>query len=186
MRLRKVFIIPCAALAAIVLGGCHPGCGVGAERNRTQAFHRAIRAGLENYRSENGEYPAPAQPSVRTVIDGHDFEISGALTLYQALSGDGNDKVKTALTPRPSNGKIDNEELRSVFIKNMPEELILKTDAGWILVDGWRHPFQYATGTADCINTSYDLWSFAEQAPPPAVTLEDKKVRAEKDRWITN
>ena len=171
-----------------MLSGCKPGCvlTISAERNRTQAFHRAIMAGLENYHTENGEYPVPVQPSARAVIDGLDCEISGALMLYQAMSGDGNDRIKTALKPRPSNGKIDNEELHSVFLKEMPLEMILKTDAGWILVDGFRHPFQYSSGTPACINSSYDVWSFAGQVPPPKVTVEDKKAQGVKGTWITN
>ena len=153
--------------------------------NRTNAFHRVITMGLEQYRSEYGEYPSPAKQGVHIVLDGHDYEASGALMLYQALTGDGNDKLKVANATSASDGKVTGDEVGRAFVMEMPAEMWRKTEVGWMLVDGFGHPFQYTTGGPDRVNASYDLWSFGE-ADPVAKVDKTAKQGAEAEKWIKN
>ncbi len=141
---------------------------------------------LEHYFTQYGEYPDPAQPSVKAVIDGREYEVSGALMLYQVLSGDGNDRIKTGLKPRPSNGQVEPEELVEVHMREMPGKIVRKTDVGWMLVDAFGHPFQYSKGGPESVNKTYDLWSYGEHEPPAATDLNTKKAMAGKDQWIVN
>jgi len=155
-------------------------------RTKCSAFHRAITAGLEHYHSEFGEYPVSATTSVIVKLDGHDYDASGALMLYQALSGDGNDQIKTvSLAKSASDGKVNGYELTHAFLREMPRELIRKTEAGYLLVDGYGHPFQYTPGGAESVNENYDLWSFSEAAPTAPVTKSIKTSEAAA-RWIKN
>lgn len=159
---------------------------VNVARTHSFAFRRAIMVGLEHYHSEFGEYPAAARASVLVKLDGHDYEASGALMLYQALSGDGNDQIKTvSLAKSASDGKVNGNELTHAFLREMPRKLIRKTEAGYLLVDGYGHPFQYTPGGAESVNENYDLWSFSEAAPTALVTKAIKTSEAAA-RWIKN
>lgn len=62
--------------------------------------------------------------------------------------------------------------------------MILQTPAGYILVDGFGHPFQYSTGNMDTVNTTYDLWSFAQDEPIKATRTA--KQSPEAGHWIKN
>lgn len=157
-----------------------------AGRNRSSAFHRAVMVGLEHYRSEFGEYPVPSVTDVTVNLDGHDYDASGALMLYQALSGDGDDHIKTALHGKhASDGRLDDDELKHICLSDMPREMIRKTEVGYMLVDGFGHPYQYTPGGAECVNDTFDLWSFAEAAPSAFITKATKSSEASA-RWIRN
>lgn len=155
-------------------------------RNRSSAFQRAIMAGLEGYRSEFGEYPVPSVTGVTVNLDGHDYDASGALMLYQALSGDGDDHIKTALPGKhASDGRLDDDELKHIYLSDMPREMIRKTEVGYMLVDGFGHPYQYTPSGAECVNDTFDLWSFAEAAPCAQINKLAKEAEAAA-RWIKN
>ena len=67
----------------------------------------------------------------------------------------------------------------------MPAEMWRKTEVGWMLVDGFGHPFQYTIGGPDSVNARYDMWSFGE-ADPVAKVDKTAKQGAEAEKWIKN
>jgi hypothetical protein len=158
-----------------------------AQRNRTVAVHSQISAGLERYRETFGEYPAPAKAGIRVKIGFQEFDASGALMLYQALTGDGDDMIQTGATnPTASDGVVSESERDNSVGSNLPARAIFKSSAGYILIDGYCQPFQYTKGGAESVNDSFDLWSFgrAPSQPPP-----DKAAKVDVARsagWIKN
>jgi len=90
--------------------------------------------------------PVPAKPDYIFLVDGQSHNVSSALN---AISGDVCGWSVTMLpseTPQRqeiSDGQVDHSELLNATLFDIPEELWRKTDAGFILVDGFGHPFQY-------------------------------------------
>lgn len=178
------------ALAHYTLVG-YPKLVRDAKRNRTFAAHRAIMSGLENYRLDYGEYPALAQsePVLLSAGGGNRwYDSNAARTLYQTLTGDGTDRI-AILGPnkgKPSDGQIDKSELSNVMQPDMPSELWRKTETGFILVDGFGHPFQYTAPGPEAVNKNYDLWSYGGSAPPSTKIDKAIKQSPASDRWIKN
>jgi len=176
---------------------------VSAMRNRTTAFHKAIMSGLENYKSDFGEYPRPKKPGTTSQIKDKTYVVGGALMLYQAMSGDGDSSIDTANpTLGPSTGRMEGDKTNNVELKEMPKEMWTKDTAGYMLVDGFGHPFQYAVPsigskvqygqdttkvTADTINNTYDLWSFGDDTKNTAqITLQARRNEMISGKWIKN
>ena len=187
-----------ALLASLTLMGFRHA-SMTSSRNRTSAFHRGIMSALENYRSDAGEYPEPRNTGQQTEFGSKRYDIGGALMLYQALSGDGDSEIKAASGgASSSDGKVDDDELAGVYMKEMPRELVLKTTNGWMLADGFTHPFQYTypkreegaeqgTRSSNTVNTTYDLWSFAEDDQNTSDTgLGAKQDTKVSGKWIKN
>lgn len=187
-----------ALLASLTLMGFRHA-SITSSRNRTSAFHRGIMSALENYRTDNGEYPEPRSTTQKTNFGPASYEIGGALMLYQAISGDGNSEIRTAgAGSSSSDGKLDDAELSAIYMKDMPKELVVKTSNGWMLADGFGHPFQYTypqlpdnakkgTPSTNTINTTYDLWSFAEDDKNTSnTTLGAKQDTKTSGKWIKN
>ena len=174
-----------------------------AMRNRTTAFHKAIMSGLTNYNSEFGEYPRPKRPAQSGMFGGKQYSVGGAMMLYQAMSGDGDTEIDLAnSTLGASNGKVEGAETSHVTLHEMPVEMSRRDTAGWMLVDGFSHPFQYAAPNTNTkalygatttrtdsvtINTTYDLWSFGDDDKNTSnVGLEAKKNETITAKWIKN
>ena len=175
-------------LAALTVGGTN--CGVSAERNRTIAAHAVIKSGLEQYMEKHGEYPTPAHPDATTEISGKDMRMGGARMLYQVLTGDGSNDVKSAsATGKPSDGKISEEESTNTINANIPKKMIAKDSGGYYLVDGWGRPFQYIKGgDEESLNPTYDLWSFGHTASkgPVFYDAENRRNVQATATWIKN
>lgn len=186
-----------ALLASLTLMGFRHA-SVTSSRNRTSAFHRGIMSALENYRADNGEYPEPRNPNQATSFGPARYDTGGALMLYQALSGDGDNEIKSASGGTASNGKVDDDEISQAYMKEMPKELITKTSSGSMIMDGFGHPFQYTypkrskdadkgTPSTNTVNTTYDLWSFAEDDKnTTSTTLGAKQDTKISGKWIKN
>ena len=174
-----------------------------AMRNRTTAFHKAIMSGLTAYNAEYGEYPRPKRGEQVGTFSNKTYSIGSASMLYQAMSGDGDSEIELSSSVLgASNGKVEGPEIQHVMMKEMPNEISRKYTSGWILVDGFGHPFQYnapnpntkaAYGTASnkvdsqTINSTYDLWSFGEDDKQTSNTgLEAKKNETTNAKWIKN
>jgi prepilin-type N-terminal cleavage/methylation domain-containing protein len=173
-------------------------------RNRTTAFLRAISSSLENYHTEFGEYPRPKRPQETGEFGKKMYPIGGALMLYQALSGDGDNEIDIAAgTLGASDGKVEGQnEINHVMMKEMPVEMRKRDTVGWFVADGFGHPFQYEVPSASnkvrygqasnrsetqTINTTYDLWSFGEDDMHTTGTgLEAKKNDMISAKWIKN
>jgi type II secretion system protein G len=65
-----------------------------ARRSKTSALLKAIDNGLERYRTDNGDYPRPAEEDERGEVNGMSAKTGPARALYQALSGDGDDAIE--------------------------------------------------------------------------------------------
>ena len=181
-RLIVAFLV--GAIGLVVIRGCHVIPKGTAARNRAAAFHRAIISGLEQYHSDFGEYPKPMPRNREIELDGRRYQVDAALMLYQTMTGDGNDCITTSKSGYPSDGKITNDELKFAKLQDIPREMILQTPAGYILVDSFGHPFQYSTGNMDTVNTTFDLWSFAQDEPIKATRTT--KQSPEAGHWIKN
>ena len=108
-----VVITIIGTLFALVLGA-FSYAQTASKRNATAVHLGVMRSALDSYKTEMGGYPEPANPGDTVEVTGKMYEVSGATTLYQALSGDGNDQILTsnAESVRPSNGTLDDEEVQ--------------------------------------------------------------------------
>lgn len=184
---RLCFCFAVFVFAGVGLMGSGFGRGISAEQNKSSAFFRGIFAALELYHETNGEYPSPRAKDVPVEIDGHIYNATGALMLYQALSGDGDDNLQLAAgREAASDGKFSDAELSSAFMKNMPQEWVRKIDEGYIFIDGFGHPFQFTPGGKDSVNETYDLWSYGEAMPPVKEDKAAKQNPAVSGKWIKN
>ena len=181
-----------ALLAALVIGSGNSGS---ARRNVTQSTKQAIEAALERYKIEHGEYPEPVNADETTeIMPGQVYRIGAARCLYQALRGDGNDAIQGAGRAEKgepqSDGRVSTDEIKNVFMADMPETLWRKVGSSYILVDAFGHPFQYIKADSDkqnTINSSYDLWSYAEDDKNVMAKSKETEVNASLGvKWIKN
>jgi len=174
-----------------------------AMRNRTTTFLHSIMSGLENYHSEFGEYPRPKKAAQTSQFSQKTYNVGGALMLYQAMSGDGDTEIDIASgSLGVSTGRLTDKQISHVMLKEMPNEMWKLDTTGFLLVDGFGHPFQYAApdplakarygATAmalntDTVNTTYDLWSFGEDDQNTSqISLEARKNEFLSAKWIKN
>ncbi len=155
--------------------------------NRTTVLNEAVKVGLEVYKEKFGEYPDARNPGTTGKVNGAEVEISGALMLYQALTGDGDDHVFLSATDgKASDGIVSPEEKSNSTGMELPKVAVLKTEYGYMIVDGFGNPFQYHKGGASTVNPSYDLWSFGSAKPQPKVDKEMKTDAAATAAWKKN
>lgn len=108
--------------------------------------------------------------------------------LYQAITGDGNDFLETDGEPPSASDGIVTEDERHRLINSttLPKSIIRKTDGGYMLIDGYGHPFQYTPGGAGSINPTYDLWSFGKAKPQLHTGKAMKMNPDHTSAWIKN
>ncbi len=160
-------------------------------RNHTTATLNAIVSGLENYKSEYGEFPAPANPGNTDEFRKKTIQVGGAKMLYQALSGDGSNEIQIASGGgKASDGKWDADE--KMMLVDLPKEIysINKVNR-YMLFDGYLQPFQYTKGgSTDAINPTFDLWSFGAYGDQgeslTSVGREAKQNSKSTSKWIVN
>ncbi len=122
-----------------------------AARDRARSEIAAMEAALENYRADNGSYPA--NPLKRPSSAASPPSSGGAHILYQALTGDGTDKLmKGGVASRGNNkygvtGKIYWE----------PKDNQLNAERNQVC-DPFGRPYHYVS--PGYFNTAtFDLWS---------------------------
>ena len=173
-----------------------------ARRAKTSALIKAMDAGLERYRTDNGDYPRPASEDETGEVNGMSTKTGPAKALYQALSGDGDDAIEGGSTG--SDGETDEDEIGywediinplgggeegeetepNQIRKGVPVEYV---NGGYLLTDPWKHPWQYMMFdpeesdeySQNTRNMTYDLWSFGQD------TTAGKDPELE-GLWITN
>jgi prepilin-type N-terminal cleavage/methylation domain-containing protein len=179
-------------------------------RHRTTAILQAVINALERYKGDRGEYPEPANPARTGEIGGSTATIGGALMLYQAVTGDGNNAIKLGGSSghNPSDGKITtdptdpkNDESRFVInadfipVKDATGagyrakvNATIVTADGYMIVDSFGHPFYYTHGSdPEAINTAgYDLWSVAQSRTAGSFSKSDKRDPTINAVWIKN
>jgi len=192
-----------AILAALSIGGFSYAQNA-ASRNRTTAGHAAIKSGLEQYKEKFGEYPEAT--SKQGDFPGKKYEIGGAMMLFQAITGNGWDKIKGMENKDEDKNSgpkqtIDvqkvsptDDQARAIAANAMnsalPKQMILKTSDGYMLVDGFGRPFQYekaaaSAATQTTVNPTYDLWSFGNSEATTA-SFSDKQDPIKSAPWIKN
>ncbi|MBX7211309.1 MAG: prepilin-type N-terminal cleavage/methylation domain-containing protein [Verrucomicrobiaceae bacterium] len=181
-------VISIIALLASMTMGAFSYAQRSAMRNRTTAMHRGIISGLENYHSEYGEYPTPASDGVTEKFGTKTYETGGAMMLYQALSGDGTDKLRLA---GGGGSSSDNKwtEGEKMMLSEMPKEFYTRGNSNvYMLLDAFGHPFQYTKGgTMNAVNPSYDLWSYGEDDMNTKSTDKTSKLTPKVSaKWIKN
>ena len=175
-----------------------------AARAKTESFLTGIKSGLEAYHSDFGEYPE--QKGAATARFGQvSYNISGAMMLYQALSGDGTSEMKLSSGGgKPSNGKVEDDELPNVKFSDMPRDMWKRTSDGFMLMDGFGKPFQYTKYVNDAggshaatnatvkakdktMNNTYDLWSYGgDEANTTKTDVGSKQDTKFSGKWIKN
>ncbi|WP_395743548.1 type II secretion system protein [Prosthecobacter sp.] len=176
-----------ALLAALVIGS---GNGGSSKRQITQSTRQAIEAALERYQTQYGEYPEPVNTEeTAELMPGKVYRIGAARCLYQALTGDGSDAIK-GIGNNSSDGKVGPEEIRNVVMQDWPEGMRRKVGGSYFLVDAFGHPFQYIKADSEkknTINSSYDLWSYAEDEKNIMAKSKDTEANASLGaRWVKN
>lgn len=193
-----------AVLAALTMG-TFSYAQQQSSRNRTTATLAAITSGLERYKAENGEYPQPASPDkTADVGSAKGINVGGALMLYQALTGDGDTEIELAThSAGQSDGTVSVEEQPKTIngdfvpVKDSSTNVwrsklgaTLVTQAGFMIVDGFGHPFFYQKNvdgsTAGVINPTYDVWSVAQSSIENVLSVDKKTDRARTGVWIKN
>jgi prepilin-type N-terminal cleavage/methylation domain-containing protein len=182
-----------ALLAVLVIrGGGEPASS---KRRVTVSTMETIHVALERYHSEFGEYPEPVSPDETVeVMPGKTYRIGAAKCLYQALRGDGYDAIKGAggiEKDKPqSDGQVSVEEAKQAVLRDMPPGMWRKVGGSYILVDAFGRPFQYIKADSEkknTINTTYDLWSFAEDDKNILSQSKDTESKPGLDAtWIKN
>jgi prepilin-type N-terminal cleavage/methylation domain-containing protein len=192
--LMELLVVICiiALLAALVIGSGGTGSS---KRHVTQSTMKTIEAALERYYQQHGEYPEPVNADeTAEIMPGKVYRIGAARCLYQALRGDGNDAIqgagRTEKGEPQSDGKVSADEIKNAFMADLPETLWRKVGTSYILVDAFGHPFQYIKADSDkksTINSSYDLWSCAEDGKNVMAKSKDAEANASLGvKWIKN
>ncbi len=190
----ELLVVICiiALLAALVLKSGNPASS---KRQATQGTMEAVAAALERYYEHYGEYPEPVNADeTAEIMQGKVYRIGAARCLYQALRGDGYDAIKVAArgekSEPQSDGKVSADEIKNVIMADMPEAMWLKVGTSYILVDAFGRPFQYIKANSDrkyTINSTYDLWSYAEDEKNVMAKSKDTEANASLGaKWIKN
>jgi len=164
---------------------------------KTQTQMQAIALGLTHYKKDWGDFPEPISGGSRQRLasKGVSLEVGGAEMLYQALTGDGSNKIRGG-GGKKSNGSIgessDGESYMEglVSIDNKSQNFVYKDPDrdSYLLTDAFGSPYQYkkfdkrTPGTTR--NKTYDLWSYGLWDPTTANEREDSPEARKK--WLTN
>ncbi len=144
--------------------------------NRARAEIQAMSLALERYRAEFGEYPSVAGGST----DPEEM----AKCLYQALSGDGSDKIEGSAGGSRSTGEAGRATDGLVFLDTAiyDRDKVRRNNRGFVhadyyLQDPWGRPYRYqkAGDGVETQNPTYDLWSWGND-----------ETGQKPESWITN
>ncbi|MEZ5384318.1 MAG: type II secretion system protein [Prosthecobacter sp.] len=193
-----------AVLASLTLGA-YTFAMRDSKRRTTVGSLTAIASALDDYQTQFGEYPAPANVgSFAEILPGKSYDVGGAACLYQALRGDGYDQIAgvsgSGQDDASSDGKIEDGEIANMIFKEMPDTMWSRSGNVFFLIDAFGRPFQYikasaATSNSDSgnssqsttINPTYDLWSYAEDDVNTRKTsIEAMESPQISKKWITN
>ncbi len=208
-----LIVITIIALLASLTMGAYSYAMRSSKRRITTGTFEAIKLALDRYNTEFGEFPEPAsKDQMAEIIPGKFYDTSGAACLYQALTGDGYDQIKGVSSPSGSDkssagsdGKTEGtDEIKNMMLVEVPRTIWTAKNNRYIIIDAFGRPFQYikaasstATGSgssssssssaATTINSTYDLWSYAEDE----VNITMKSIDTLKDarlsiKWIKN
>lgn len=151
-----------------------------ANREKTKAYLKAIEMQLENFKNDNGTYPRPKEgsESTTTLVAGNNYPVGGAITLYQALTGDGDDSMEGGDTGSMGKPGSLGDGYKVYWPDADPQgsqRIARQADGKWFIADGFGIPFQYLVPPPvdprraddfEALKTKYknprmyDLWSY--------------------------
>ena len=165
-----------ATLSIVAMGHANRS----SNREKTKAYLKAIELQLDRYKNDNGTYPRPKAGSEgnTVLVGGTNYPVGGAVTLYQALTGDGDDAIEGGDTG--SQGRAGSLGPDAIVYwpdadPNGAQRISRAADGKWYIGDGFGVPFQYKVPppvdprNPDNIENlrneyknpgSYDLWSY--------------------------
>ncbi|MEM8952971.1 MAG: type II secretion system protein [Verrucomicrobiota bacterium] len=169
-------VIAILATLAVFLIGYIGASNEAAKRKSAGVQIAAIETAIENFQTDYGEFP---------VNDGGPEE--GAFVVYQALSGDGNDKLGFPGEAFLSRGRLGSSG--EVYLSDLADprgaSVALVSDGGemYALIDPWANAYRYVrkgTGaerrSAQKNEATYDLWSLGG----------GEESEEDEENWITN
>lgn len=175
-----------AILAGLVFGAMQ-GMGQNAKRKKAGVQIAALELGLEMFRQEYGDFPiSAADPEI-------DAE-EGSSVLYQALSGDGNDRLQLTGTPQPSRGEIGSSHkalMEQLDAKRDPFKMVMqRSESIYYVSDPWGQPYRYVCHqnksdrqSGQRNPASYDLFTHGQTTEEE---LANGGVGSDQKQWITN
>ena len=142
-----------------------------AAEEKTKSVMIAVKAGLERYKDEYGEYPEPAENSGSGK--------SGAVALYQALMDDGDDEILGGPN-EPSDGRAG----ENMFVNMKSKGFVDSEGSTFWIKDGYDRIIYYQVydpENPEATNqTTYDLWSFGKDKGRNKLNTDDEAL------WIKN
>ncbi|MCA1962995.1 MAG: type II secretion system GspH family protein [Prosthecobacter sp.] len=199
-----ITVISVIVVLFALVAGAYSYADFASKRNRTEVTLRVIRSALENYREKFGSYPTPSNPEESVVIADLVYISGEASCLYQALSGDGYNKISGAdgQGSPESNGQVEDNEAANVTLTDMPREIWTVNNSTYFVIDGFGHPFRYikALPTVSLtggqppepvtINNTYDLWSYGNDnenlTATSLMTRDSATLSQASSKWIKN
>lgn len=171
------------------------------KEKQTQNRMAAISSIIQQYRDENGNYPVPQDPMSSGSLRGKQWPAGGAVSLYQLLSGDGDDALQGGKGVQsvgiPGGAENTGKILLDTCVAPTKEQVQQKKktemvdaleDGRFVVVDGFGHPFQYLVAIRDRngrltnagdmhSGSDFELWSYG--------ALENRDDSPEGQRqWI--
>ena len=142
-----------------------------AAEEKTKSVLIAVKAGLEMYKDEYGEYPEPFENSGTGK--------SGSVALYQALMDDGDDEIMGG-PDEPSDGRAGEGMLVDMKSKGFVD----KEGSTYWIKDGYDRKIYYQVydpENPEATNQmTYDLWSFGKDKGGNKLNNENEAM------WIKN
>jgi len=156
-------------------------------RNRARSEIRAMEAGLESYKVDNGAYPIASNLTTNqyTLYDGSTPSspyVTSSQLLFQALSG------KTNALDTPVAGAKVYHSFKASQLGNANAAAGTSGAGSTYVLDPWSFSYGYSTGTTIGTTNSpyngvgqYDLWSTAGLS-----LLSPKNAITNTAAWISN
>lgn len=166
-------VISIIAVLMTIVAGVSRGVLETSKRKKAEGQIKAIEGALESYKVDWGEYPRP--------IGGSTDALTQSQMLYQAVTGDGTDKID-GVPPAASTGEPaqdDNKNyLEAANVGSKRSRFV--NEETYSLQDPWFLPYHYMRGDENqntANETQFDLWS--EGTSRPTGTDDEEK-------WIKN
>jgi prepilin-type N-terminal cleavage/methylation domain-containing protein len=147
-------------------------------REKAKSQIKVIESALSRYSSDNGTLPRPKEggEGQSVTVGGTTYPGGGAIALYQALSGDGDNLIEGG--EAGSLGQPGSTADAKVYWQDLdphsnPQRIVQQLSGQYMLVDPWGAPWQYRVPPPRDPNnpddfdrtkyhnpTTFDLWSY--------------------------
>ena len=142
-----------------------------AAEEKTKSVLIAVKAGLERYNDEYGEYPEPAENTGTGK--------SGSIAIYQALMDDGDDEILGGPN-EPSEGRTG----ENMFVDMKSKGFVGSEGSVYWIKDGYDRRIYYQVFDPEYPEATnqrtYDLWSYGKDKG------RDKAATENEALWIKN